>query len=426
MNMNKDLKGKKLLILAGADVHTKVVNAARELGVYTIVTDYLKPEDSPAKLQADEYWMLNITAVDEIVKRSKEERINGILAFCIDPAQLPYYQVCKQLNLPCYGTKKQFDILTNKRLFKQYCIEHGVEVIPEYSLNQVLSDEVHYPVLVKPSESRGSRGQTVCYEKQQVMGALKVAEEESKDGMALIERYMEGAQDMSFAYSVISGEPYLIKIGDRFLGAKKDNLDRQHMATILPSVHVEDYKRNIEPNVVKMIRSLGIEFGAVFLQGFWEKGHVYMYDPGLRFPGSDYDLVLKKTTGYDNMSTFVQFALTGNKASCFGNPNNACYLNGRMCLILSISVRPGVISVFQGFEEIASLPCVMSSSKRFHEGDEIFSTGDVRQRVAEFVVDLPNRESIRDFVDMVYTKLKVLDANGEDMIISKINFKENQ
>ena len=45
------LQGKKLLILGGAAVHCKVVEAARAMGVYTIVTDYL--ENSPAKLIAD-------------------------------------------------------------------------------------------------------------------------------------------------------------------------------------------------------------------------------------------------------------------------------------------------------------------------------------------------------------------------------------
>ena len=55
-----DLKDKKLLILAGVDVHVKLVLAAKSLGVYTIVTDYLEPEESPAKLIADEFWMLNM------------------------------------------------------------------------------------------------------------------------------------------------------------------------------------------------------------------------------------------------------------------------------------------------------------------------------------------------------------------------------
>ena len=83
--MIQDLKGKKLLILAGAGVHSKVVRAAKEMGIYTIVTDYLV--DSPAKLIADESWMYSITDVDEIVERCKQNHVDGVINFCIDPAQ---------------------------------------------------------------------------------------------------------------------------------------------------------------------------------------------------------------------------------------------------------------------------------------------------------------------------------------------------
>ena len=41
------LKGKRLLILGGIKLAIEIVKAAHELGVYVIVTDYLK--DSPAK-----------------------------------------------------------------------------------------------------------------------------------------------------------------------------------------------------------------------------------------------------------------------------------------------------------------------------------------------------------------------------------------
>ena len=107
MNM---LKGKKLLVLGGAAVHCKVVEAAQAMGVYTVVTDYL--ENSPAKLIADESWMLNIMDIEEIVSRCREENIDGVLNFCIDPAQRPYVAICEKLGLPCYGTSEQVHILS--------------------------------------------------------------------------------------------------------------------------------------------------------------------------------------------------------------------------------------------------------------------------------------------------------------------------
>lgn len=418
-----NLKGKKLLILAGADVHIKVVRAAKELGVYTIVTDYLNPEDSPAKQEADEYWMLNITDIDEIVSRCRSENVDGVLSFCIDPAQKPYQEICDKLNVPCYGTKSQFEIMTNKKLFKEFCRRHGVDVIPEYSLDDVENGKIEYPVLVKPSDSRGSRGQSIVQGKEEINDAIAKARAESHDGNVLIERYMAGAQDMSFAYIVINKVPYLLKIGDRFLGARQDNLQNQHIATVLPSLNSEVYKTQIEPKVVSMINSLGISYGAVFLQGFFEKGKVYMYDPGLRFPGGDFDLVLKKATGFDSMKSMVRFALTGDVFSCYGNPKSAYKLNGHICLILSVAIRAGKISSISGIDDIRRNPNIESISRRVNIGDVIPASGDIKQRAFEFVAYLPDRLSVNGFVDWIYDHLSIKDEYGNDMVVSKFNYK---
>jgi len=419
---DKELKGKKLLILAGADVHIKIVKAAKELGVYTIVTDYLEPEDSPAKLIADEQWMLSITDVDTIVEKCKEEHVDGVIAFCIDPTQIPYQKICEKLGVPCYGTKEQFYTFTNKRPFKDFLKAHNVGVIPEYTEDDVDNDKVTYPVLIKPTDSRGSRGITICKSKDEVPAALVFAKSESHDNSALIERYMYGKQDMAFAYIVIDGNPYLVKIGDRVVGHVEDNLQCQQMATILPSRHTEQYKKEVEPAVIDMIKATGMKFGAIFLQSFWEDGKVFMYDPGLRFPGSDFDVVIKEVTGFDSMKAFVRFALTGDVTSCYGDPTVAYNYNGGICLILSVATRAGKIATFEGMNALKSNPCVRVASQRYRVGDEIPASGDIKQRVAEFVAYLTDRDSVQPFIDMVYDTLKILDENGKDMIISKVKY----
>lgn len=421
-----DLNGKKLLIIAGADVHCKLVNAAKELGVYTIVTDYLPIEKAPAKKLADEYWMIDITNVDSIVKKCKEKKIDGVIAFCIDPAQLPYQQICEKLKLPCYGTKQQFCIMTNKRLFKDFCLRNGVSVIPEYTTDDIINKKVEFPILVKPNITRGSRGQTICNDYYEIDEAIKLAKSESSDSKYLVERYMGDNDDMSLSYMIIEGEPYLLKLGDRILGNTEDNLDRQQIATILPSRYANEYVKFVEPRVKNMIRKLGLRFGAVFLQGFWNKNmnELYMYDPGLRFPGGDYDIVLRHATKFDNSKAFVEFALTNNEKSCYGNPNNAYRLNGGICLIISIACKPGIITTFKGFDTIKNNPCVFSATQRYKIGDVIPSSGDIRQRVAEFVAYFPSREDVKNFIIYIYDTLEILDQSGKDMIVSKLNINK--
>lgn len=415
-----NFRGKKLLILAGAGVHNKVVIAAKEMGIYTIVTDFLI--DSPAKKIADEAWLIDIMDVDSIVAKCKEENIDGILAFCIDPAQKPYQEICERLGLPCYGTYNQFDILTNKRKFKDFCIINGVDVVPEYTIDDINQDRVEYPILIKPSDSRGSRGQTICHGKKDTINAILLAKKESSDEEIIIEKYMGDYQDAAFSYIVIGGEPYLLKIGDRIIGREEDNMNTQVLLTVLPSNSTEMYIKRVNTSVCNMIKALCIKFGPVFIQGFIDKENekVYFYDPGMRFPGGDYDLILNEATGFDTVKTLIRFALTGDTKVAIGDPEKAYLLNDSVAALITISVKPGKIEKVKGFDELREHSNIIYARQIIDEGTLIPNSGDVRQRIAAFGAIIPERGHIYDIIKDVYSTYHVFNDNGENMIIKSL------
>lgn len=416
----KDLRGKKLLILAGAGIHSKVVRAAKEMGIYTIVADYL--ENSPAKMIADEAWMLNITDVDAIVKRCREEGVDGVVNFCIDPAQKPYYQICEKLGVPCYGTKEEFEILTDKRRFKDYCIAHNVDVIPDYSEQDIIEDNVDYPIFIKPTNSRGSRGQSLCFNKEEAMKGIEFAKQNSSDGGFLCEKHMRGYQDIGTAFFVIDGEPYLVKFADRHLGKAEDNLDKQVICTQLPSTFAPVFMEHVHDRVVAMIKAMGIKFGPVFMQGFADGNTIRYYDPARRMPGGDYDLVLKEATGFDTVKTVIHFAMTGDTKTCFGNPEGSYNLNNGEALLITFSVRPGRMAHVEGFDELLKHPSVVYGRQIIPEGEVIPDSGDIQQRVAAVGAYIRDKSQISEFVDYVYRTYKITDENGEDMIISRYEY----
>ena len=407
----ESLKGKKLLILAGAGVHNKVVRAAKEMGIYTIVSDFL--EDSPAKLLADESWMYSITDVDEIVQRCIDEKVDGVLNFCIDPAQKPYQQICERLGLPCFATKDQFEIMTDKRKFKDFCIKHNVDVIKEYSEEDILNDKVNYPVFVKPTDSRGSRGQAVCYNKDEALKALVIAKENSSDGTFICEDYMCNKQDIGSAFFVVDGEPYLVKFGDRFLGREEDNLQKQVICPRLPSSFSPTFEENVMQRVKDMIKSLGIKFGPVFLQGFIDGDTIRYYDPALRMPGGDYDIILRDATGFDTVKSLIHFALTGDTKKCFGNPESSYTLNNGTAILLTVSVKAGKIDKILGFDDFMKNPNVIYGRQIIGE--------DINQRVAAFGLYLPSGVSPKNDIELLYNTYKVLNEQGENMLISKLD-----
>ena len=108
---------KKILILAGAYQHCKLVKAARELGLFTIVTDNIP--NSPAKLIADQALDIDVFDVEGIVEFCRREKVDAVLSTHLEASQRTYQKVCETLNLPCYCNEMQSQIMTDKEKFKK-------------------------------------------------------------------------------------------------------------------------------------------------------------------------------------------------------------------------------------------------------------------------------------------------------------------
>lgn len=417
MNYN----GKKLLILAGAGPHCKVVEAAKEMGIYTVVADYLAASVySPAKVIADEELSCDIFNVHKLTEYCEKNKIDGVLDFCIDPAQRPAFKIADQLGLPTFGTYEQVLALTDKNVFKQLCRDNNVDVVPEYDESDV--DSIEYPVLVKPIDSRGSRGAKVCYDRNELWEALPLAKKESSNGGAIIEKYMGNNQDLTITYLVKEGIPLLISIGDRFPGRKEDNLDRQNSCVVQPSRYTDMYLKNVNDRVINMIKHLGIKNGPVFMQGFVDGDTVRMYDPGIRFPGNEYERIYKQATGIDPMKSVISYIVGGEILDYGGKIKESYNLNGMTAIQYMINVGPGKIHSFDGLDKISEHPNVINIQQRHFVGDIIENTGDIKHRAGEIsvLVDRDVDEMV-EIIEYIQTCLKITDKTGNSMIISPVS-----
>ena len=318
-------KNKKLLILGGAEIHSKVVRAAKEMGIYTIVIDNLDVSKSPAKQIADEHHLIDIFDVEGIIRFCKENSVDGVINTSLDPCQITQSKVCDALNLPCYGTHNQYLTLTNKTLFKKFCLNNGVDVIEGYSKDDVLNGKAIFPIFIKPVDSRGSRGQSICHNIEEAKEGIKIAESISTNGDVLIEQYLENKQDFMLCYIVIDSEPHLVRVCDRFEGSVVDGLDKVGALALNPSKFTKMYIEKVDKRVMQMIKNLGIKYGPIFLQGFVDGETVRMYDPGLRLPGGNYENLFKHIFGVDIIKMLIEFSLTGKITNTFGIINDDCY-----------------------------------------------------------------------------------------------------
>lgn len=419
---------KKILILGGANLHCKLVKAAKEMGLYTIVTDYLA--DSPAKQLADERWMLNVKDVDSIVEKCREVQVDAVISTHLDPCQRPYQMICERLGLPCYiDNFEQVHALTDKDAFKALCEKHGVDIIPTYT-KEILNDpaaasKVQFPVLVKPVHSRGSRGQTICHALEQLPFAIKKAEKESENGKAIIEKYMGNKDDFTMTYVFVDGIPYMTRTSDRYLGPIELGFEKICICSVSPSRYSQLYIMNVQNRLLGMLKALGIKNGPVFMQGFVDGDTVRFYDPGYRFPGSEYDTMFEYVHHIDLMKMMVEFALTGRMNTTYGALTSDLYkLNGKVAANLFPIMRDGTIKNVRWLEEISCMPEVICYTIRHNIGETIPLSKDVNQRFGEFDIIGKDIHDLGRLIDTVLNKLRVLDEHGENMLVGNISSQD--
>ena len=404
----------KVLILGGASVHCKLVRSAHAKGLYVIVADYLPVEDSPAKQMADEHWHVDIYDIETLTRMSKEAGVSGVLSTHLDPCQIPYSHLCRALNLPCYGNPKAFFVMTNKEAFKRKCSENGVGVIPDYSIEDVESGRAEFPLFVKPVDSRGSRGQTVCHSIEDVKNAITVASVESSNGKYIIEKYMGDKQEVQITYFFVNGEPHLIRTVDSYKGLQP-GMEKVVMCATSPSRYTRDYIETAEQNVLKMFRDIGVENGPVFMQGFEDDGVFRFFDPGLRFPGVDYELIYNEVFKIDLLDRMWSYALTGTMPND-NIPENGWQLKGKCAAVLFPCMTAGVVGGIHGEDVLKPNREIVSYSFRHRSGDVVKWTKDVNQRYAEIDIVADNAASLTDRIYKLNRDVYPCDRDGNSML----------
>lgn len=185
---------KKLMLLGGMRYLLPVIEAAHKLGIYVITCDYLP--NNIAHKYSDEYQNISILDKEAVLDKAKELKIDGILSFACDPGVTTAAYVAEKLNLPCAGSYKSISILQNKSKFRKFLTENNfnVPVAKGYSkIEEALNDinMFHWPVIVKPTDSAGSKGVKKVDDPKNLKESIEYAISFSHSNEFIIEDFLE-------------------------------------------------------------------------------------------------------------------------------------------------------------------------------------------------------------------------------------------
>lgn len=411
-----------MLILGGMRISCEIVKKAQAMGIYTLVADYNKMEDSPGKQIADEAVDLSVIDVDAVVNYVKNNDIDGVFVGFNDML-LPYYaEICEKAGLPCYGTKKQFETLIAKDQYKAICRQFGVPTIPEYDLND---ENIQFPVLVKPVDSSGSRGITICHNRQELYEAVEIGRKASKTGKVLIERYMEG-REVTVFWTFQDGNYYLSALANRHVKHNQGtDVIPLPVGYTFPSVYLPKYRTEVEENCKRMFRHLGLKNGMMFMQCKVEDGTCYVYDLGYRLTGSLEYKILERVCGYNPLEMMIRHALTG-KMGEESIADVAVPEFKTPAFNVSCLCAPGTIKEIKGLDEVKAMSEVEDVVVAHGPGETI--TEQMKGLLAQITVrvlgSVESKDKLLPTMHKIDDTIHIIGTEGEELMLSGIEYSD--
>ena len=414
-------KKKSLLILGANSAIVDIVQTVQRMGYYAIVTDYLK--DSPAKKIADESWMLSIDDVDGIVQKCKERNVDGVMNFCIDPGQKPYQEICSKLGLPCVAGFEQFNIMTNKDVFKKTCQKYGIDTIQEFNIDYKsphLSD-LCFPVIFKPVDGRASKGLKISYGNETIKSDLEYSLSFSKTKKVVCEKLMKGYPEVQIKYLAVDGHFFITSISDWDTCYLKDGTRVYVDCIVYPSKYSSEYINSCNDKVVNMLSSIGIKNGAIALTAFYDNGKFRFFDPALRMGGAQDWRIVRDVSGIDISECLANYAITGS----MGNIEHIkkidkAFLKKYSCQ-LYVDVFAGEIGFIDGIEESLNIKGVIGIMQSHNVGDEIKGYGTTDNVAIRFFISCETKRQLISAIKQIKSSVVINNIDGNNMIVSDYN-----
>lgn len=423
----KDFAGKRLLVLGGMKISCEIVKQAHQMGIFVGVTDYNDVKDSPAKQIADAHYLVSTTDIDSVVKLIKDEKYDGVFVGFVD-VLLPFYaDICKKAGLPCYGTREQFEKLIDKNAYKKICSDYGVPVIPDLDPTSLYEEEkrnnLPYPIILKPADSSGARGITICYSPNDVEKALEKAKKGSLTHTFVAEPYLEGPEATVFWYFQ-NGKTYLTMIGNRHMRDLASGIIPLPIGYSFPSCLTEGYVTEIVPKAEKMFSDLGLKNGMVFMQCKVCDGKCLVYDIGFRLTGSLEYKILEEACGYNPLELMIEHALTGSAEDVSKKVDP--YLNKNVGWNISFLMKPGTISKMEGLEKVREINGVIDAVVAHEVGETITEAqvGLLTQICCRVLGVSGSVSEAKETIDRVTHSFHIEDNNGTNLLYDPINLEE--
>lgn len=319
----------KLVIMGAGTYQVPLIQKSKELGYYTIVVSPVG--NYPGIKLADEHWALDTRDIDAILKKSEMAKISGITTTGTDVAVPAIGAVVDALGLSgtCFEASQK---CMNKALMKKALRAANIatasfSAVCDFDEALKVVKKIGYPVMVKATDSSGSRGITKVNNESEMPEAWQSAKSVTQDTSVIIEEYLNG-----------------IEFGGQAIIFKKSLVDFiPHNDTVTPPPYCVPFGHsvpvNLPENVIKSVdnlisrtvSSLGLDNCIANVDLMLVDNKPYIIEIGARMGATGLAENISIYTGKDAYESVIELCLGKYSApeKCCGQANAALLLKSK-------------------------------------------------------------------------------------------------
>lgn len=304
---------KRLMILGGARYALPVIEAAHNLGCYVITCDYLP--DNIAHKYSDEYCNVSIIDKGAVLRAAQNLHIDGIMSFACDPGVVTAAYVAEKMGLPSVGSYEAVSILQNKGRFRAFLTENGFNVPTAKGYKSVEDalrdvDIFHWPVIVKPTDSAGSKGVTKVEDPLKLKESIEYALSFSHCDEFIIEDFLQqvGYSSDTDSFSV-DGELKFVSFDCQLFDKNAEN-PYTPAAYSWPASISDEHQKELTGEIQRLITLLGLKSSIYNIETReCIDGKAYIMECSPRGGGNRLAEMLRYATGVDLVTNSVRAAI---------------------------------------------------------------------------------------------------------------------
>jgi biotin carboxylase len=387
---------RSLVVLGGADGAITTLQAARRVGLRTICVDLRA--DAPAIPYADEFLNLSTRDIDRMAAvLSTRDDVAGVVSPASDVNLPAQFALAERLGLPSGLSPDALKASVDKGFFRDTCDRLGMPG-PRFVQGtpaevRAAASRLTYPVIVKPTDSSGGRGISVCHSPAELDQAVDEAVGPSAAGIVIIEEYLAGDHYAAEAI-VADGNIVLFALGSRTLTAAPHFVTLQHQMPSPPEL-----TDSVRAMLDQACTELGYRWGSLNADVLvTADGDIVLIELGARLGGNGSAELLGLVHGLDVTETFVRMAV--------GETVELRTGTGAHALFRAFGVdRPGKLVALLGAEEIRALPEVVELVVAASPGEHVEPYHRAGAKIAYVVLAAADPERLHSTLACVQSLL---------------------